>query len=208
MNMLKKMLFTLIELLVVIAIIAILSSLLLPALKNARAKAKEISCCSQLKQISLGIYMYTGDNNGYIPAMRYSTLWPNKYIWADFLYRDGYVKTNPEKAPGNVFICPAEENAVAMMDVYVNYGANYSTFRTNGNLIKLSNIRKLTECAMLMDTDGVETNCYWVSSTPNFSSDWTSYRHTGGINILYADGHATCLHEMIPYGSQDPYFWQ
>lgn len=59
--------FTLLELLVVIAIIAMLSSILLPALSKAREKGRQTVCISNLKEIFLAIEMYKNDNDGYYP---------------------------------------------------------------------------------------------------------------------------------------------
>jgi prepilin-type N-terminal cleavage/methylation domain-containing protein len=107
--------FTLIELLVVIAIIAILASMILPALATAKEKARRISCVSEVKQISLAMMMYVDDNEH-----RYPTRMPDPAAGAAFPckpcrtidwrpYATPYLSgtTNLTNA-SRVFICPAD----------------------------------------------------------------------------------------------------
>jgi prepilin-type N-terminal cleavage/methylation domain-containing protein/prepilin-type processing-associated H-X9-DG protein len=65
----KREAFTLVELLVVIGIIAILISLLLPSLNRARESARRTQCLSNIRQISMGFFMYTNENKGWFPCV-------------------------------------------------------------------------------------------------------------------------------------------
>lgn len=91
--------FTLIELLVVIAIIAILAAILFPVFSRARENARRASCISNLKQIGLGIMMYTQDYDEQLPYDDYSWGGTGKLHWDEEIFP--YVKNV------QLFTCPS-----------------------------------------------------------------------------------------------------
>src|SRR5882757_6759495 len=98
----RKRAFTLIELLVVIAIIAILASMLLPALSQAKEKGRRTVCRNNCRQLGLAMTMYADDNN--------QKLLP-QYNWAPFCLDSGFDIRSNLLAYGrnvNVFYCPSD----------------------------------------------------------------------------------------------------
>lgn len=191
-----------------------LLGMLLPALKSAREKARQIVCIGNLKQLGSGFGMYVQDYNDCFPLWVYydeNTRWPANLII------NGYAK-------GTLFVCPSKSShnqwwlsggGTGSYSKYPAYGYNY--YFSYGDLLgevpsKLSSMKNHSNIILLADTcaaNAHDTGYALLRYNNSTTAGWgvlDAERHNGVVNILWVDGHVSGnkTNKINPY-SESPF---
>ncbi len=217
----KIRIFTLIELLIVIAIIAILASMLLPALNQARNKASQIACTNNQKQLFLVLHAYLDASDTRLPVYD-NVIWKGAPEWMHRLKDMGLVKTadwkrySCSKADFTVNYTSAEASKVTTFCYGINPGymiekrqlyyehdgvSPWLFFRKNSNqrgVLIYKKLKSPSMVIMLADTKrgpDMPYNYNRIDIRNNYGRFWDAHG-AKRCNIVYCDGHASAADVM------------
>lgn len=191
--------FTLIELLVVIAIIAILAAILFPVFAKAREKARQSSCSSNVKQLTLGLMMYAQDYDEKFMRHCYCV---GGSCWQYNI--QPYVKNQ------QINQCPSDDT--------MSYGYNMSTLDclAIGKIVKPAELMAICDARHKLASTGQLIPVRFINHAPNGGGcGWTgcdsadactSEIHNEGMNVGFADGHVKWMKKAAVDGSYPQYF--
>src|SRR5690349_20733606 len=185
--------FTLIELLVVIAIIAILAALLLPALSSAHRKGQAVQCLNNLRQIGQTTYMYTSDNNDFLPFAWFND--PDPSINNFFALLTPLIYSSDFDGYGDfelkLYTCPkrANEPLVGPNPMRISYGMN----AFNSVDFPSPRTKKLGAAAPSVSTTLLLSDISYTYNHPaiqTLEAYYIGYKHDHRANMIFFDGHA------------------
>jgi prepilin-type N-terminal cleavage/methylation domain-containing protein/prepilin-type processing-associated H-X9-DG protein len=208
----RKASFTLIELLVVIAIIAILASMLLPALQQAREKSKASDCVSRLKQVGLANGFYIEDYKGFyhvIGNVKFDDESQLQYAWSKILGKLGYISGNYWKLARcqSFTLSPAASEAGSIQTYGVNLQYRTDKGRTlvynfgvndSANYYGFAPVKKFTNPSdYVTHADTIGAKCdekylgysYYTFTADAYNGGAPCAIHGSAVNSLFADGH-------------------
>jgi prepilin-type N-terminal cleavage/methylation domain-containing protein/prepilin-type processing-associated H-X9-DG protein len=187
--------FTLIELLVVIAIIAILAAILFPVFAQAREKARQTSCLSNLNQLGKAFMMYADNWDDGLPGGAPWTSgktqdsnwdWVGMTRWGSAC--DAAHPMLPEKGSifpyvksANVYLCPSYKLPELRLSYSMNCYLDYASMADIAN-----DKQGPSGMVVLVDENEALNDGFFCADNPN---DVPEDIHTGGANYLFADGH-------------------